>query len=84
VREETFETFALGKPGSDEASESVNSGMFLTFQHGARIIFRAQGESQVPATKIPVMNRMRLFCVWGWNWGRLNRGSVPHPSKTLA
>jgi len=43
VRELTFETFALGKPEFDKAAENVEPGMILTFQHGARIIFRAQG-----------------------------------------
>tara|TARA_R110002020_G_scaffold350445_9_gene563886 strand:+ start:5841 stop:6029 length:189 start_codon:yes stop_codon:yes gene_type:complete len=43
VREETFASFALGKPEFDKAAENVEPGMLLTFQHGARIIFRAQG-----------------------------------------
>ena len=84
-RKLTFQTFARGKPKFDKAAKNVNSGMPLTFQHGARIIFWAQGESQYVATKIQAMNRMRLLCVWGWNWGcGLNLASVAYPLKTFA
>ena len=43
MREETFASFALGKREFDKAAENVEPDMLLTFQHGARIIFRVQG-----------------------------------------
>jgi len=43
VREETFASFALAKPEYDKAAETVEPGMNVALQHGARTIYTAQG-----------------------------------------